>query len=401
MDRRSFLQGVGVLGLSQALAGCNGSAREALRVRLLKSSIPPQILDKFRRSLQQPARLDFAPEPQLGQLFQLLQNWQRPAASTQPQPQTSWPFVSRNRQGAATGVPDLVTLGDYWLAQAIQQNLIQPLNPQQVAAWAQVPPAWQKLVTRDRQGQVAEQGQVWGMPYRWGTTVIAYRADKFAEQDWAVPTDWSDLWRPELRDRISLLDQPREVIGLTLKKLNHSYNTEDLTKVAALRSELQALHQQVKFYSSTSYLQPLILGDTWLAVGWSTDVLSLMKNNRQIAAVVPRSGTKLWSELWVRPAVATPTAASNNGQLSLSEQWLDFCLQPQTAIQLSILSQAASPTLVGRDRATLPNALQKQPVLLPEPSVIEKSEFLYPLSAKAIEQYQALWLAVRPTSSRG
>ncbi|HEY9748682.1 MAG TPA: polyamine ABC transporter substrate-binding protein, partial [Allocoleopsis sp.] len=79
MDRRSFLQGVGVLGLSQVLAGCGGSGRESLKVRLLKSSIPPQILDKFRRSLKQSAQLDFAPEPQLSQIFALLQSWKQQA----------------------------------------------------------------------------------------------------------------------------------------------------------------------------------------------------------------------------------------------------------------------------------------------------------------------------------
>ncbi|HEY9750552.1 MAG TPA: extracellular solute-binding protein, partial [Allocoleopsis sp.] len=317
-------------------------------------------------------------------------------------------------------VPDLVTLGDYWLAAAIQQQLIQPLDPQQIPAWSQVPSDWQALVTRDRQGKPAVNGEVWGMPYRWGTTVIAYRADKFAEQGWAPPTDWSDLWRPELRDRISLLDQPREVIGLTLKKLGRSYNTENLSEVTNLKPELQALHKQVKLYSSTNYLQPLILGDTWLAVGWSTDILALMKNNRQIAAVVPRSGTRLWSELWVRPAVKAATSASATTgtrqdttanstkqsstnqpqQPTLVEQWLDFCLQPQTAIQLSVLSQAAAPSLLKIDRTTLPSALQKQPVLLPEASIIQKSEFLTPLSDQAIAQYRSLWLAVRPTASR-
>ncbi|HEY9861809.1 MAG TPA: extracellular solute-binding protein [Candidatus Obscuribacterales bacterium] len=401
MDRRSFLQGVGILGLSQVLAGCNGSNRETLKVRLLKNSIPPQILSKFRRSLQQPAQLDFAPEPQLGQLFELLQNWKRQAEQTQPDANPLLPFQARQDQRGKTGVPDLVTMGDYWLAQAIQQNLIQPLNPQRVAAWPQVPAAWQRLVTRDRQGQASSQGQVWGMPYRWGTTVIAYRTDKFAEQGWAPPTDWSDLWRPELRDRISLLDQPREVIGLTLKKLNRSYNTANLAEVPTLKSELQALHQQVRLYSSTNYLQPLILGDTWLAVGWSTDVISLINNNRPIAAVVPRLGTRLWTDVWVRPAVANLSADPSSGQASLLDQWLDFCLQPQTAIQLSILSEASSPTIVGLDRATLPTALTKEPLLLPEPSVIEQSEFLYPLSQQAIEQYQALWLEVRLTPSRG
>jgi putative spermidine/putrescine transport system substrate-binding protein len=144
-----------------------------------------------------------------------------------------------------------------------------------------------------------------------------------------TPRDWNDLWREEVRDRISLLDQPREVIGLTLKKLGHSYNTENLEKVPDLKKELDALNRQAKFYSSDTYLEPLILGDTWLAVGWSTDVLPILQRYQQIAAVIPQSGTALWANLWVQPARDVRSAP-------LDHQWIDFCWQPQIAQQISL-----------------------------------------------------------------
>lgn len=46
--------------------------------------------------------------------------------------------------------------------------------------------------------------------------MIVYRRDKFQELGW-TPTDWSDLWRNDLQGRISVLEQPREAIGLVLK----------------------------------------------------------------------------------------------------------------------------------------------------------------------------------------
>ncbi len=98
-------------------------------------------------------------------------------------------------------------------------------------------------------------------PYRWGSTVIVYNRNKFQELGW-MPKDWSDLWREEVRSRISLLNQPREVIGLVLKKLGKSYNTENLDQVPGLEKELRTLNQQVKFYSSNTYLEPLIIEST-------------------------------------------------------------------------------------------------------------------------------------------
>src|ERR687886_143057 len=297
MKRRSFLVGASSLALGQLMSGCNRQQQVSLNVQLLKGSIPAQMLNEFRKGLKLPAKLDFTPENQLNDLFKRLKIWKQQAGKTDNQQWLPLPFIGDKTPELA----NLVTLGDYWLEKAIQEKLIQPLDPEDGKGWQQLPPRWQELVRRNDQGQLAKNGQVWGAPYRWGTTVIAYRRDKFEELGW-TPKDWSDLWRPELRDRISLLDQPREVIGLTLKKLGLSYNTKNLSKVPNLKEELLKLHQQVKYYSSNKYLEPLIFGDTWLALGWSTDILPLRTTYGEIDAAVPLSGTALWADVWVQPA---------------------------------------------------------------------------------------------------
>lgn len=374
------------------LAGCGSPNQPTLKVRLLKNSVPVQILNQFRKQLQQAADLDFAPTAQLKDFFVNLQNWKQKPPAQENGGLISGLFGNSNTK---TTVPDLVTLGDYWLAQAIAQQLIQPLNPQELEGWETLPARWQTLVRRNAAGQLDREGQVWGAPYRWGSTVIAYRTDKVKLLGW-IPQDWSDLWRSEVRDRISLLDSPREVIGLTLKKLGQSYNTEELDKVPQLEAELKALHQQVRFYSSDTYLQPLILGDTWMAVGWSTEILRLMQSNHQIKAIVPQSGTALWTDLWVRPGEsANPTEPDTQTLSPLTQQWINFCWQPEIAIQLSLLSKAASPTIVGMNAEKLPQALQTNSLLLPPTEVIDKSEFLSPLSPDTAKQYLDLWRKIR------
>jgi putative spermidine/putrescine transport system substrate-binding protein len=228
--------------------------------------------------------------------------------------------------------------------------------------------------------------------------VIAYRADKFSDLGW-TPKNWRDLWSPQLQGRVSLLDSPREVIGLTLKTLGLSYNRDRVDDLPELKDKLLALHRQARLYSSDAYLQPLVIGDTWVAVGWSTDILATMQRNPQIRAVVPSAGTALWSELWVRPAgpnpvnIETPPPAS-----ALANQWINFCWDPEMAVQLSQLSQAASPMLLNRDRGELPNALQTNEILLPSAEAIANSEFIEPLTPEIAETYKALWREIRLSS---
>jgi len=387
MDRRGFLIGTGSLALAQLASGCSNSDGAALRIRLLKDSIPPQLVGEFRQQLNSPAALKFEPEKQIKELFKNLQTWKQQAQKKDDLP-FSIPFIKEKPPLIA----DLVTLGDYWLESAISQQLIQPLDLSQLKGWQQLPPRWSELVQRDEKGQPNKSGQVWGAPYRWGTTVIAYNRDKFKKLGWK-PKDWADLWRPELRGRISMLDQPREVIGLTLKKLGASYNTTDLSGVPDLKKELLTLHQQIKLYSSNRYLEPLILGDTDVAVAWSTDILPLRAGYSHIKAVVPQSGTALWADLWVQPAT------TNFGEMAerqaLMKQWIDFCWQTKSSQEISLFSNATSPMITDINRSNLPEDLRNNPLLLPEASVLDNSEFLKPLPRVVLEAYLALWKEVR------
>ncbi len=384
MDRRSLLKGLGAFAIAQGAWGCSNAQQAALSVHLLRGAIPGQLLNQFKGTLKDQAQLNLVAEPEIAALFKQLQAWQQEAKQpADPKNPTHRPAT-------------LVSLGDYWLAEAIQQELIQPLP--QLPQWGQLPPRWQALVKRDRQGNLSPTGQVWGAPYRWGMTVIAYRKDKFKALGWQ-PTDWTDLWRPELKQRFSLLDQPREVIGLTLKTLQQSYNTENLEAVTDLKKQLIALNQQTKFYSSNAYLQPLLLGDTWAAVGWSNEILALMRRNQEIAAIAPLSGTALWADLWVQERGNQKTEPPSTQETSpqkviqpmshLARQWIDFWWQPELANQLSRFSSGVSPLVTSAQ----PTSPAKR--LLLADSVFNRSEFLQPLSPQAIADWRSLWLEIR------
>ncbi|MBD2356121.1 extracellular solute-binding protein [Tolypothrix sp. FACHB-123] len=381
MDRRSFLLATGTLALSQLLIGCNGSSQTQLKVQLLKGSIPAQVVNKFQKALKSQEQLKFAPVEQIQDLFKQLQNWQQQPKSKDEQ---GWSRYIPWIQAQKTPVADLVSLGDFWLKAAIEQKLIQPLNEAEIKQWSALDERWKNLVKRNDNGNPDPQGKVWGVPYRWGSTAIVYNSKKFQGLGW-TPTDWSDLWRSELRSRISLLNHPREVIGLVLKKLGNSYNTENIDQVPDLETELRALNQQVKFYNSNTYLEPLIIEDTWLAVGWSEDIIPVLSRYPHLKAVIPKSGTAIWADLWVRPQGAQKD--------SLANQWMDFCLQSAIAKDISVLSKTNSPIAPNIVASEIPAQLRN--LLVNNQEVLAKSEFLLPLPPEATKQYESLFMAIK------
>ncbi|MEL6929950.1 MAG: substrate-binding domain-containing protein [Cyanobacteria bacterium J06600_6] len=389
LSRRHFIQSSAAIALLQLLGGCAQGNRVS-QIFFLENSIPPQLIKDFSKSLSQEGKVIFKPQTHIPQIFDSLFNLQH---NKKPE-QTIKKFINKILNKSELS-PSLITLGDTWLSEAISQDLIQPFSPESWDNWQNLPKHWQKLVRRDPQGDLADNGAVYGAPYRWGCTVIAYRRDKLGSLNITLK-DWEDLWQPELNDRFSLLDSPREIIGLTLKKLGGFYNSQNLDNVANLEAELLALQRQAKLYSSDRYLEPLVLGDTWAAVAWSTDILPLQKRYPEIEFVIPESGTSVWADIWVKPKLAESVSIPESDiQPSVSDRWIDYCWQAKTASKISQFTNGISPILTGVDLQDVSPKLQQDIFLNSEALNSDKSEFLLPLKPETEKQYRDLWLKVR------
>ncbi|MBE9028487.1 extracellular solute-binding protein [filamentous cyanobacterium LEGE 11480] len=403
MNRRSVLRmglGLGSLSLSSlALTGCQATGAKVPRVIGLKKSVPPQLVNQFRKQVNdaEASQLDYSQSSQLAEIFQQLQTWQQAAQDKLP-PDNSWlpKFKLPWNPPANTidNVADLVTQGDYWLAIAIKQGLIEPLDATAWSHWENVDPIWQRLAQRNSQGQIRPDGKIWAAPYRWGATVIAYRKDLLAEQNIPPPTDWGDLFDARLQGRLSLPDSPQAVIGLALKYLGQSYRDAktnqptDLDQIKTLEPTLQQLQQQAKFYSSDTYLQPLILGHTWMAVGASSELLEQLRTRSDLAVVVPQSGTTLWADMWVRP---------KRGKIRSDRQyndWINAFWEPEFAAKLALLSRGGTP-VKGLEIAASATAKQQNPLLNLPADVWAKCEPLAQLDPASAAQYGNLWQKIR------
>jgi putative spermidine/putrescine transport system substrate-binding protein len=389
MHRRSFLITLGSLAIAPVFAGCQAQGA-VLRVLALKNSLPPQLLGGFIKSLPG-TNVELVAEGQFKDIFDRLQEWYKTGEAEAKGFKV--PLIPAAK--SAEYIPNLVSMGDAWLPKAIQEKTIEPIDIKSLSNWAKLDSRWHELPLRDEKGNSSSQGQIWGVPYRWGTTVILYRRDRLKDAQIPIPIDWLDLWQPKLRQRISLLDRSREVIGLTLKKLGYYYNQPDLSQVPNLKPELEKLHQQVKFYSADNYLQPLVIGDTWMAVGWSSDAIDLIQKNSNIGAIVPRSGTAIWADLWVQPTTKTKNLSSDRAKLS--QKWIDYSLQPQASNQISLFTNGTAPLLTSTNPSEILPDIQHNPLILPPQTILDRSEFLYPLTPVTQTQLDRLWREIRQT----
>jgi len=253
MRRRHLLTGGIPLLITSAAGpvGCGRPTSDQGQVLLLKGTLPNQTLAQVNRQSGIPMR------PRLLDGRQAI--WERV------------------RQGSQAYLA--LVGGDWWDPQWLQPVPEAWLDSRW---WQQLDPQWQQVVTA--------QGRVWGIPWRWGTTAIGYRRDLLP---FPIQT-WEDLWRPELRKRLTLPDHPQEVLAL-VQRVEETQDLQDPN----LLDRLRALHDQVLLYTSRDYLPMLRIGDAWAAVGWSEDLWQGHRVDRRIEVVILPS--LIWWDAWVIP----------------------------------------------------------------------------------------------------
>lgn len=47
------------------------------------------------------------------------------------------------------------------------------------------------------------------------------------------------------------------------------------------------------------YIKAFEVGDVWVTVGWSSDIVPAAKRMSDVAVIVPKSGASIWSDVWV------------------------------------------------------------------------------------------------------
>ncbi|CAN1139289.1 Spermidine-binding periplasmic protein SpuE [Linum perenne] len=307
---------------------------------------------------------------------------------------------------------DVVGVGDSWLSYAIKRSMIEPMRGVEDQDWFKgLSEKWKVYVRRNSQGELDPKGEIWAAPYRWGGLVIAYKISKFQQHKLAPIEDWADLWRPELAGKIAMVDSPREVIGAVLKYMGASYNTKDIDSQIpggrnAVLQNLASLGKQVRLFDSTYHLKAFGVGDVWVAVGWSSDVLPVAKRMSNVAVIVPKSGTSLWADLWAIPSISGLEANEKlggrvRGPSPLVHQWIEFCLQYERALPFKqeVIPGSIPSALESSSHAEIvPKELIKGKPKMetnlidgsPPLEVLSKSEFLEPLSEAAALDYK--WL---------
>ncbi len=259
---------------------------------------------------------------------------------------------------------DLVVIGDYLIPRFRALNLSEPVPTGALKNINNISSRFRRPVYDPDEGSV---------PYMWGTTGIAYNKKKLKK----APTSWWDLWDPKYKDRVSMLDNVRDSIGVALLMLGIPATTRDPEDFRKVREHLVKQKPLVKQYSSASYLNSLVSGEIDLAMTWSGDLFQTARENPDLDYVIPKEGTHLWVDC------LTMLRGSRHREDTL--RLIDYLLEPDVAAANANSVRYASPN---------EKALKfVDPILLKDPRVYPKGAMMKNLRLNAVldPEQSELW----------
>jgi spermidine/putrescine transport system substrate-binding protein len=205
------------------------------------------------------------------------------------------------------GTIDVLLPNSNVLLQAWQEGLIQPVDTSKMENYMLL-----KEDLRNFDDAIDAEGNVYGVPWAWGTTSLGYNTDVIEEEI----TSWASLWDDKYAGKVAYFDDYNTAILTAALYLQEEdpYNP-DLEKVQAALIELKE-NTRTYWSSYDDYLKPFAAGEIVIGNMWTGLASTLYRNGDPINYVYPVEGAVGWSDFW---AIATDAPNPD-----LAHKWLDF-----------------------------------------------------------------------------
>jgi spermidine/putrescine transport system substrate-binding protein len=216
----------------------------------------------------------------------------------------------------------------------------------------------------------------WGVPYMWNATGIVYNRAQAA-----TPIGWAGLWNPALRGRLTMLDDPEDVIGACLEKIGDPFGSTSGQQLQDARREAIRQKPLLRAYLNAEVRDQLVAGDVLTAQIWSTTAAQAIHAEPKLGFVYPAEGYPLYCDC--------ASILRESGRTELAHQFLDFLLQPDVAAANARAAETA--TANGAAQRLLPH----DPVLYPDAETYARGVWPTALPSDAQRYRDRLWTEIK------
>jgi len=265
---------------------------------------------------------------------------------------------------------DVVVPSDYLIDRMIKEDRLLEINHANVPNISKISPEYLN--------PVYDEGNKYSVPYMVGTLGILYDSSVVPSEEVA---SWDVMWDEKYEGLIFMWDSMRDVIGMSLKSLGYSMNSEDDEELEEAKQKLIKQKPLLQAYVSDEMKDKMIGQQGVLGLMYSGDAMDAINANPTLAYAVPEEGSNKWVDSFV--------ILKNSPNKDLAETFINYMCREDVAARNMEATGYTSPIKSAATEEMLAN-----PTMFPSEELLDKCEaFTY--SKTATEKYAELWTEIK------
>ncbi|MGW7638600.1 PotD/PotF family extracellular solute-binding protein [Streptomyces decoyicus] len=277
---------------------------------------------------------------------------------------------------------DLIVISDWMCARFVRLGWVQKMDR---AAQPHVAENLDPLLRTPH----FDPGRLHSVPWQSGITGIAYNRKKLGREI----KHTSDLWKDDLRGRVTLLSGLDESFALLMQG-----DGVDITRWTAddfhrMTDRIRRLVSRghIRRFTGNDYIKDLDSGDVLAAQAYSGDVIQLQADNPDIEFVVPQEGAELWAESLLIPDLAEHKRSA--------ERLIDYYYRPEVAAELAAWVNYVCPVPAAREVLASSKdkeraALAEDPLIFPDDAMRKRLAIARDITSKERTAFAKEWNAI-------
>lgn len=208
---------------------------------------------------------------------------------------------------------DLLVPSSYAVQALKRKGMLQPLDHSKLPNLKNIDPTYLSKAL-DPKMEVS-------VPYMTAPTCLSYLASKVSD----AKHSWTLLDRVDLKGRITLLDDMREVIGAALKVMGQSLNSTDPVQLAQAADIAIAWKKNAAKFENEQYKSGIASGEFFLVQGYAGDLMQAADENEDVRIFIPEEGAAFSCD-----DLCIPKDAKN---ADLAHLFINFVTGPEIAAE--------------------------------------------------------------------
>jgi spermidine/putrescine transport system permease protein len=273
---------------------------------------------------------------------------------------------------AGGGIYDLTVASDYYIQPMVKQGMIEPFDLNNVPNFKNLLPEFVN--------KAFDPGNKYSIPYMGNTVSLAVNTDKIKTEI----ASYKDLWKPELKGQIVMVDDQRFILGMVLKSLGYSANDTDPAHLEEAKQKMIELMPNIKAFDSDSPKTLMINGEVNVSFVWGAEIALAQREVPTFQTILPKEGLIITMDNFVIPAGAK--------HKKTAEAFVNFLLDPAISAEIAQSFPYINPNKEARtmiDRATLENI-----AIYPPAEEMNRIEGLQDIG-DAAKLYDRIWSEVK------